>query len=299
MLNLLETFDFDPNKFRRSQHRTLAHHYESWGNVRADLIRRTCLERQETRLTQPRHTFLMNLKGAARRGEDFVDGRRISFSPRGPGSIIYIPADSDWTGWDEGDATASYLLVSIEREFADRTFEGMGRSRTAGVSPSIGFRDNMIETALQTIAIELKQSDATSVTMVESQATLLFVQMVRLTGTSYEPSKGGLSPYDLRRAIGMIDALPHKWPSLADLAKEVGVSPFHFSRAFKQSTGMTPHAFMAKRRLERSADMLRSTNLSATEIALECGFAGSSHFSTAFKRGFGANPMEFRRRWKI
>lgn len=291
-------FRLDPNKIRHSQHQTLAHKYESWGTVRADLIKRTGLERQETKIAQPRHTFLMNLTGAARRGEDFVDGRRMSFSPRRPGAVIYIPADSDWTGWDEGDATASYLLVSIDREFVDQTF-----GRTPGacqkLPPSIGFRDGMIEMALQRIALELKQPDPISVTMVESQVTQMFVQMARLNGVSGEPSKGGLSSFDLKRAIAMIEALAHRKPSLSDFAKEAGVSRFHFSRAFKQSTGMTPHAFMAKRRLEQSADLLRSTKLSATEIALECGFASSSHFTTAFKRGFGACPIEFRRQSRI
>ncbi|TGP70078.1 AraC family transcriptional regulator, partial [bacterium M00.F.Ca.ET.227.01.1.1] len=93
-------FCLDPTTFRRSRHQTLVHQYESWGNIRADVIKRTGLERQETRIAYPRHMFLMNLKGAARRGEDFVDGRRFSFSARRPGSIIYIPADSEWTGWD-------------------------------------------------------------------------------------------------------------------------------------------------------------------------------------------------------
>jgi AraC-like DNA-binding protein len=296
---LVETFYLDPNKIRRSQHQTLTHQYESWGNVRADLIKRTGLERQETRIAHQRHTFLMNLKGAARRGEDFVGGRRISFAPRRPGSIVYVPADSDWTGWDEGDSTASYLLVSIGREFANQTFGGMAWYRKAELPPSIGFRDSAIETALQKIAIELKQPDPISVTMVESQITQLFVQMVRLHGISREPAKGGLSSFDLKRAVAMIESLSDERPTLADLAKEVGIIRFHFCRAFKQSRGMTPHAFIAKRRLEQSADMLRSTNLSATEIAMECGFGSSSHFTIAFKRAFGACPTEFRRRCRI
>ncbi|TIU71589.1 MAG: helix-turn-helix transcriptional regulator, partial [Mesorhizobium sp.] len=68
---------------------------------------------------------------------------------------------------------------------------------------------------------------------------------------------------------------------------------------FKQSTGMTPHAFIAQRRLVQSADMLRSTDLSATKIAMECGFASSSHLTTAFKRAFGTNTIEFRRKSRI
>lgn len=292
---MVETFCLDPNKIRRSQHQKLTHQFESWGNVRADLIRRTGLGRQETRVAYPRHAFLMNLKGVACRGEDFIDGRRVSFSPRRPGSIIYIPANTDWTGWDEGEATACYMLVSIEREFADQTFDGMPGGRKTELPASIGFRDATIEMALHRIAIELKQPDPISMTMVESQATQLFAQMVRLNRFHYQRVKGGLSSFDLKRVVGMIEASPEERPTLADLAKEVGVSRFHFCRAFRQSTGMTPHAFMAQRRLELSAQMLRSTKLSATEIAMGCGFGSPSHFAIAFKRAFGASPMEFRR----
>ncbi|ESW80081.1 AraC family transcriptional regulator [Mesorhizobium sp. LSJC265A00] len=267
--------------------------------MRADVVKRTGLERQETRLLQPNHVFLMNLKGTASRGEDIVDGRRIAFLPRRAGSIIFMPAGSDWNGWDEGEATASYLLVSIEKGFADEVFAGMARHRPAVLPPSIGFRDGTAELALQRIALELKQPDPISATMVECQATQLLGQMLRLNGVHQEPAKGGLSSFDLKRAVDMIETLSDGRPTLADLAKEIGVSRFHFWRAFKQSTGMTPHAFIAQRRLEQSADMLRSTNLSATEIAMECGFGSSSHFATAFKRAFGAGPTEFRRKWRI
>lgn len=289
----------DPNKIRRSHHHTLAHQHDSWGSLRAHLIRRTGLERQETRIACPGHIFLMNLKGVARSGEDFVDGRRISFSPRRAGSIIHMPAGSDWTGWDEGDPTAAYLLVSIERGFADEAFGGMVRHRSSQPPPLIGFRDTIVEMALQRIAIELKQPDPISATMVESQAMQLLVQMFRLNGNYREQAKGGLSSFDLKRAVAMIESLPDARPSLADLAKEVGVSRFHFWRAFKQSTGMTPHAFIAQRRLEQSADLLRSTSLSATEIALASGFGSSSHFAVAFKRAFGTSPTEFRRKSRI
>ncbi|ESZ61605.1 transcriptional regulator [Mesorhizobium sp. L103C131B0] len=295
----MNTLALDPTENRRSRHQSLAHKYESWGSVRADVVKRTGLERQETRLLQPNHVFLMNLKGTASRGEDIVDGRRMAFSPRRAGSIIFMPAGTDWNGWDEGDATASYLLVSIEKGFADDVFAGMAAHRPAVLPPSIGFRDGTVELALQRIALELRQPDPISATMVECQATQALGQMFRLNGFHQEPAKGGLSSFDLKRAVGMIEALSDGRPTLADLAKEIGVSRFHFWRAFKQSTGMTPHAFIAQRRLEQSADMLRSTNLSATEIAMECGFGSSSHFTTAFKRAFGAAPMEFRRNCRI
>lgn len=296
---MVRCLGFDPNEMRPSQHRTLAHQYGSWGQVRVDMVRRTGLKRQETKIFCPGHVFLMNLHGTARNGEDFVDGRRISFSPRRSGSIVFVPAGNDWTGWDEGDETASFLLVSIEQQFAQEMFGEAARHRQTVLPPSIGFRDGLVEMALQRIAIELKQPDPISAAMVESQAKQLLVQMVRLSGAYHERQKGGLSSFDLKRAIEMIGALSGETLTLAALANELGVSRFHFSRAFKQSTGKTPHAFIAERRLEKSSGMLRSTNLSATEIALECGFGSSSHFAIAFRQAFGVSPTEYRRRCKI
>ncbi|TPL46530.1 helix-turn-helix domain-containing protein [Mesorhizobium sp. B2-4-6] len=284
---------------RPSQHRTLAHQCGSWGQVRVDMVKRTGLKRQETKIFCPGHVFLLNLHGTARNGENFVNGRRISFSPRHPGSVVFMPAGNDWTGWDEGDETASFLLVSIEQEFAQEMFGEAARYRQTALSPSIGFRDGLVEMALQRIAIELKQPDPISAAMVESQAKQLLVQMVRLNGAYQEPLKGGLSSFDLKHTMEMMGSLSGENLTLAALARELGVSRFHFCRAFKQSTGKTPHAFIAQRRLEKSSGMLRSTNLSATEIALECGFGSSSHFTNAFRQAFGVSPMEFRRRCRI
>ncbi len=277
----------------------MVHQHESWGNIRGDLVKRTGLQRQDTKIGHSQHTFLLNLKGEARLGENFIDGRRIPFAARRPGSIVYIPAHSEWSGWDEGDATASYLLVSIEREFAEGTLGERASYRLAELPPSIGFRDSATEMALQKIAVELKHPDPISVAMVESQAAQLFVRLMRLNGIHQQPAKGGLSSFDIRRAVAMIDSPGEQRLSLGDLASEIGVNRFHFLRAFKKSMGMTPYAFMAQRRLQRSAEMLRSTDLTATEIALECGFGSSSHFAIAFKRAFGTSPTEFRRNCRI
>ncbi len=283
----------DPRIIRRSRQRSFIHHYEDWGQVRADLIKRTGLERQETSLARLSHVFIVNLQGAVSHGEDIVDGRRLPFSPRRAGSVIYVPAGSEWTGWDEGEATAAYLLVSIEQELAVDVFAEKMRHRLPNPRPAIGFRDSAVEMALQRIAAEVTHPDPLSVTMVESQAMQLIVQMARMNGFPHNPAKGGLSSFDLKHVFEMIGT-SGKSPTLRELANAVGLSRFHFWRAFKQSTGLTPYAYMAKGRLEKSSEMLRTTTLSATEIALECNFGSSSHFTNAFKRAFGVTPTEFR-----
>jgi AraC-like DNA-binding protein len=292
---LTETYDFQPDEVRRSDHRTLVHHHIDWGMVRADIVKRTGLTRQETRIAPDQHSFLINLKGGARSGEDFVEGRSVGFTPRHPGSVVFVPAHREWSGWDEGDATGSYLLVSVDTTFIEQS---LGSKHLLGLKPAIGFRDDMIEASLQMIAAELKYPDPISVTMAESQVVQMFVQLLRLLGLGLEPAKGGLSPFNLKRIIAIVEGRPADPPSPDDLAREIGVSRRHFFRAFKQSTGKTPHSYLAEHRLKRAVDLLRDTDLLATEIALDCGFASSSHFTYAFKRAFGAGPSEFRRRWR-
>jgi AraC-like DNA-binding protein len=263
--------------------------------VRAHIVKRTGLARQETRIAPDQHSFLINLKGGARSGEDFVEGRSVGFTPRRPGSVVFVPAHCEWSGWDEGDATGSYLFVSVDTTFIE---EALGSKHLTGLKPAIGFRDNMIEDSLQRIAAELNNPDPISVTMAESQAVQLFVQLLRLNGVGLEPAKGGLSPLNLKRINAIIESRPTNPPSLEELVREIGVSRRHFFRAFKQSTGKTPHSYVAEHRLKRAVDLLRTTDLSATDIALGCGFASSSHFTVAFKQALGTGPSEFRRRWR-
>ncbi|MBB3237008.1 AraC family transcriptional regulator [Phyllobacterium endophyticum] len=284
-----------PDEVRRSVHQTLVHHFIDWGMVRAQIVKRTGLARQETHIARDQHSFLINLKGGARFGEDFVEGRSIGFTPRRPGSIVFVPAHREWTGWDEGDAIGSYLFVSIDTTFINQCIDSR---HLVGLKPAIGFRDVMIEYSLQRIATELNNPDPISVSMAKSQAVQLFVQLLRLNGVGLEPVKGGLSPHNLKRINAMIESRPANPPSVDELIRESGVSRRHFFRAFKQSTGKTPHSYVLRHQLKFAVNLLRATDLSATEIALECGFSSSSHFTIAFKQAFGAAPSQFRKGWR-
>lgn len=80
--------------------------------------------------------------------------------------------------------------------------------------------------------------------------------------------------------------------SLEDLAKEVNLSPFHFTRLFKQEVGMSPHAYVTQLRVNRAQDLiLRGESLLG--IAYELGFADQSHFSRTFLKLTGVSPVRF------
>jgi len=104
-----------------------------------------------------------------------------------------------------------------------------------------------------------------------------------------------LPPWKLRRLYDYIEAHLDQRIRLEDLAVVVQLSPFHFSRVFKRATGISPYQYVRNRRLERSRELLSTSDLPIAELALVCGFSNQSHFTVAFSKAMGISPMRYRR----
>lgn len=107
--------------------------------------------------------------------------------------------------------------------------------------------------------------------------------------------RGGLSPAALRRVQVFVEANLDRPIRLADLAWRAGLSPFHFARAFRTSTGSTPRAFVERRRVDRARQLIEASPLTLAQIALECGLGSQSRLTTTFRRLTGFTPGEYRR----
>ena len=83
-------------------------------------------------------------------------------------------------------------------------------------------------------------------------------------------------------------------PSLPDLAAVCGLSPTHFARAFRATTGLPPHRYLVSLRMEQARGLLEHTTLPIAQIALSCGFEQASSFATAFRRNVGVSPRTWR-----
>ncbi|KAB2342733.1 helix-turn-helix transcriptional regulator [Actinomadura rudentiformis] len=102
----------------------------------------------------------------------------------------------------------------------------------------------------------------------------------------------------LRRVRLAKDTMDRDWASPLDLptvAAEAGYSQYHFVRLFREVYGETPGQYLSRRRIERAQELLRSANLTVTEICLLVGFTSLGTFSTTFKKQVGVTPTEFRR----
>lgn len=211
-----------------------------------------------------------------------------SFEPAGVGNY-YIARES-----------IQFAHLHLPNELLDRA------SDMANASPlSRRLRDDLVffedEPLEGLIGVYLQRAfdsvnPPTSLEM-EGRALILLDRLLNLHGTSTIsiPARGGLSQRDLRRVTDYLQEHLAEDPALGKLAQLVGLSPKHFSRVFRRSTGIGPNQWLAKQRVARARELLAGGTLSIAEIALSCGFADQSHLTVTFRRVTGTTPGRFRR----
>jgi len=107
--------------------------------------------------------------------------------------------------------------------------------------------------------------------------------------------RGGLAPWQRRRAVALMDAHLDGSVRTADLARECCLSTNHFTQAFKTSMGLTPHRWLLARRVDKAKEVLLDPARTLADIALICGFADQSHFTRVFSTLVGCPPGEWRK----
>ena len=116
----------------------------------------------------------------------------------------------------------------------------------------------------------------------------------RFVGHLALPIAKGLSPERLQRVRDYIEAHLDDDLSLTALADIACLSPFHFSRSFKEAAGVGLQRYVMQRRLERAKTLMRRTNQPLALIAQEAGFSDQSHLTSIFRRETGVTPGRYR-----
>ncbi|WP_130908251.1 MULTISPECIES: AraC family transcriptional regulator [unclassified Pseudomonas] len=105
---------------------------------------------------------------------------------------------------------------------------------------------------------------------------------------------GGLSPQRQQLVRQLILERLDEPLEVTELAQACGLSRSHFSRAFKSSIGYSPQDWIRQQRIARAKRLIQHTDLSLTQISLECGFCDQAHFCHMFTRSEGINPFAWR-----
>ena len=156
-------------------------------------------------------------------------------------------------------------------------------------------QDPLLSQIVTTLAEEIEGGFADRI-LIESLGTALCIRIAqRFVGRVPVPSSNkGLSPERLRRVRDYVEAHLDDDVSLTVLADIACLSPYHFSRSFKEAAGVGPQRYVIQRRLERAKTLLRRTHQPLALIAQEAGFADQSHLSSIFRRETGMSPGRFR-----
>jgi AraC family transcriptional regulator len=107
--------------------------------------------------------------------------------------------------------------------------------------------------------------------------------------------RGGLPQASLRRVVEHMQAHLDQDLPVTELAAMAQMSPYHFSRLFKQSTGLSPHQYLVRQRVKRAKELLAQPWHRIAEVSYELGFPHQSHFTTVFRKLVGTTPRAYQR----
>jgi len=214
-----------------------------------------------------------------------------------PGLVTVIPVGSS-SRWD-----IHQPLNVIQLYLPPTTLERIARDADMAAPVELVERTaypDPITSRLLLSAADVLEGNATLDALFRQQLTELLAMRLLAVHTGSpatpQPLVGGLSPTVLRRAIERLRADGETDVSLAALAADAGLSRFHFCRAFKESTGLSPHAWLRQYQLEQAMNMLRDTDASVASIAAALRYASQTAFAAAFRKLTGETPSDWRRR---
>lgn len=115
------------------------------------------------------------------------------------------------------------------------------------------------------------------------------------TQSSADRERVALAPWQERKAKEILAGSVHGKLFIAEVAQQCAMSRSHFSRAFKQATGLSPQDWSLHWRISRAQDLLADGAISLCQISLDCGFADQSHFSRMFTKLVGTTPKRWQR----
>src|SRR6266516_150047 len=130
----------------------------------------------------------------------------------------------------------------------------------------------------------------------EEVSVHLAAQVVQLVNALRADGSGapGNAVARVTRTVRAIERRPSARLTLEWLAREAGLSPYHFLRTFERVTGVTPHQYVLRMRLKRAAIRVTTESTKIIDIALQCGFGDVSNFNKAFRGEFGVSPRTYR-----
>jgi AraC family transcriptional regulator len=237
---------------------------------------------------------------------NFLKQASLSVSTKARVAVHYFlgAGDSAMRDCDEVTTLTTHSALDTVRLYVPRlTLQDFVReeygSRDVHLKrPQQGMRDPVLYHLGACLGALFEHPDENNSLLVDHIALSLqshLYQAYSATPPSGRRARGGLAPWQESRAKEAMDADLDKEITIARLAHDCRLSASQFGRAFRQSTGCTPHRWRLQRRVERAQDLLLTSDKTLAQIASSCGFFDPSHLTRAFRQIVGTSPGLWRR----
>jgi AraC family transcriptional regulator len=242
------------------------------------------------------YIFHVQLQPAAM--DMWVDGKLWPATTTTPGTTFLYDLRSSPVA--EMHSSFDNVRFYISQASLDELAYDQGMRRTEGlVSPCLGSHDRVMYGLANALLDHVERANEHSALFIDHIALAFHAHVMRAYGKAAVPddlTPGGLSPWQLRRVLDFLSAHLSEDPTVAELARECALSSGYFARAFRRTTGVTPHQWLIRKRVERARGLLLGNGLGLADIALVCGFVDQSHFTRVFTKLEGDSPGRWRQR---
>lgn len=247
----------------------------------------------------PERAFVVSvhLTPAARRGcEIWVDDRysRITDWPAGGVGIYDLESNPRARNPGPVDWVHYHLPRALWNEFA----EDAGTRRIEALQCTHGHVDLVLHRMTQMILSSMDAPQSVSELFLDSFRLLFCTHVAHAYAPSFQVAtrhRGGLAPWQKRRARELLAGHLDGSIRLATLARECELSVSHFARSFRQSFGTSAHRYLILQRVEKAKELLTESHRPLSEVALDSGFGDQAAFSRTFKAVVGSSPGQWRR----
>jgi AraC family transcriptional regulator len=198
------------------------------------------------------------------------------------------------------DKPFHFQSLYIPRSAFDEVADAADAPRISDLAyrPGVGVHDDIIANLIGVLSRAFNEPSSVDQLFLDHIGLAIVAHIGLAFGGLFmegNPLKGGLAPWQKKRATEMLEARLATGIAIGELALECDLSHRHFCRAFRQSLGASPHAYMQTIRIEKAKLLLHATRSSLADIGSECGFADQSHFTRVFTQFEGVAPGVWRR----
>ena len=271
----------------------LSSHNLGWKNVNFDYFQ---YDSHEAPTHYPTHHAIVISYQQHNTGERKLDGvfRR---ERQNPGSVIIVPQGVEhWAAWQE---KISFAILSIPpKELAEIAPETVNPEEVELIPTFAQSEpDHLIYSISRAIKLQLEIDPHGCSFYVEHLMNAMSAHLLKNYCTIKPKLKNydnGLSLYKLKQAIDYINEYLNQELTISDIAKQVNISQYYFSRLFRKSTGFSPYHYVIQQRIAKAKQLIKQSKIPLADIALECGFSSQTKMTLHFRKLTGVTPKKYR-----